>query len=163
MPYKVVIADKVDLIRDIYEKAIEQSEGYTLAASFCKPAQAVAYLMNNSVDIMVMNLIPGSGMNGIEAAQKIKVLKPEVKIIVTAVLPNAEDVTQAQKAAPVGIYKKLTLRKACKYAILQINKWMMKCPERRENRTEKQKIPCLQIYLRYRSTAISFLRSFILK
>ena len=104
MPYKVVIADKVDLIRDIYENAIEQSEGYTLAASFCKPAQAVTYLMNNSVDIVVMNLIPGAGMNGIEAAQKIKVLKPEVKIIVTAVLPNAEDVTQAQKAAPVGIY-----------------------------------------------------------
>ena len=104
MPYKVVIADKVDLIRDIYENAIEQSEGYTLAASFCKPAQAVTYLMNNSVDIVVMNLIPGAGMNGIEAAQKIKALKPEVKIIVTAVLPNAEDVTQAQKAGVEGLW-----------------------------------------------------------
>ena len=93
MPYKVVIADKVDLIRDIYENAIMQSEGYTMAAYFGKPAQAVAYLTDNSADIMVMNLILGAGMNGIEAAQKIKALKPEVKIIVTAVLPNAEDVT----------------------------------------------------------------------
>ena len=104
MPYKVVIADKVDLIRDIYENAIMQSEGYTLAASFGKPAQAVAYLTDNSADIMVMNLIPGAGMNGIEAAQKIKALKPEVKIIVTAVLPNAEDVTQAQKAGIEGLW-----------------------------------------------------------
>ena len=104
MPYKVVIADKVDLIRDIYENAIMQSEGYTLAASFGKPAQAVAYLTDNSADIVVMNLIPGAGMNGIEAAQKIKVLKPEVKIIVTAVLPNAEDVTQALKAGIEGLW-----------------------------------------------------------
>ena len=104
MPYKVVIADKVDLIRDIYENVIEQSEGYTLAASFCKPAQAVAYLMNNSVDIVVMNQIPGAGMNGIEAAQEIKALKPEVKIILTAGLPNAEDVTQAQKAGIEGLW-----------------------------------------------------------
>ena len=74
MPYKVVIADKVDLIRDIYENAIMQSEGYTLAASFGKPAQ------------------------------EIKALKPEVKIIVTAVLPNAEDVTQAQKAGIEGLW-----------------------------------------------------------
>lgn len=43
-------------------------------------------------------------MNGIEAAQKIKALKPEVKIIVTAVLPNAEDVTQAQKAGVEGLW-----------------------------------------------------------
>ena len=104
MPYKVVIADKVDLIRDIYENAIMQSEGYTLAAYFGKPAQVVAYLTDNSADIVVMNLIPGVGMNGIEAAQKIKVLKPEVKIIVTAVLPNAEDVTQAQKAGVEGLW-----------------------------------------------------------
>ena len=104
MPYKVVIADKVDLIRDIYENAIEQSEGYTLAASFDKPAQAVAYLANNSADIVVMNLIPGAGMNGIEAAEKIKSLRPEVKIIITAVLPNAEDAAQTQKAGIEGLW-----------------------------------------------------------
>ena len=104
MPYKVVIAEKVDIMRDIYENAIEQSEGYTLAASFDKPAQAVAYLTDNIADIVVMNLIPGAGMNGIEAAEKIKSLRPEVKIIITAVLPNAEDTAQAQKAGVEGLW-----------------------------------------------------------
>ena len=104
MPYKVVIADKVDLIRDIYENALKQSEGYALAASFGKPAQAVAYLTNNSADIVVVNLVSDAGMNGIEAAEKIKALKPEVRIIVTAVLPKSEDIAQAQKIGVEGLW-----------------------------------------------------------
>ena len=104
MPYKVVIADKVDLIRDIYENAIEQSEGYTMAASFGKPAQAVAYLTNNSADIVVMNLVSDAGINGIEAAERIKALKPEVKVIVTVILSKAEDIAQAQKAGVDGLW-----------------------------------------------------------
>ncbi len=104
MPYKVVIADKVDLIRDIFENALEQSEAYELEASFSKPAQAVAYLAANNADIAVINLVPGAGINGLEAAGKIKELKPEVKIIITASLPNAEDVEQARSIGVEGLW-----------------------------------------------------------
>ena len=92
MSYKVVIAEDFRMIREIFENAVQQAEGFELEASFPTAAQAVKYLEKNDVDLVLMDvLIPGS-MSGLEAAAIIKEKKPGTKIIIVTYEKRAREI-----------------------------------------------------------------------
>lgn len=100
MLYRVVIAEDFRMIRETFESAVERAAGYTLAASFPSAVQAVKYLEKNDAELVLMDvLIPGS-MSGLKAAQKIKDIKPDVKIIVVTSMP---ELSYEKKAREIGI------------------------------------------------------------
>ncbi|MCR5503581.1 MAG: response regulator transcription factor [Lachnospiraceae bacterium] len=106
MPYKVVIAEDFRMIREIFESTVERAEGYTLAASFPTAVQAVKYLEKNDADLVLMDvLIPGS-MSGLDAAEKIKSLKPDVKIIVVTSMPELSYEKKARETGIEGFWQK---------------------------------------------------------
>ena len=99
MPYKVVIAEDFRMIREIFESTVQRAEGYTLAASFPTAVQAVGYIEKNNADLVLMDvLIPGS-MSGLNAAEKIKAIKPDVKIIVVTSMPELSYERKAREIA----------------------------------------------------------------
>ncbi len=106
MSYKVVIAEDFRMIREIFENAVQQAEGFELEASFPTAAQAVKYLEKNHADLVLMDvLIPGS-MSGMEAAALIKEKKPEIRIIIVTSMPELSYERRAQEIGVEGFWQK---------------------------------------------------------
>ncbi|MCR4807272.1 MAG: response regulator transcription factor [Lachnospiraceae bacterium] len=106
MPYKVVIAEDFRMIREIFETAVKQSDDYELAASYPTANQAVRYIEKNDTDLVLMDvLIPGS-MNGLDAAEQIKKVKPAVKIIIVTSMPELSYERRAREIGVEGFWQK---------------------------------------------------------
>lgn len=106
MSYKVVIAEDFRMIREIFESTVERAEGYTLAASFPTAIQALRYVEKNDANLVLMDvLIPGS-MSGLGAAEKIKAIKPDVKIIVVTSMPELSYERKAREIGVEGFWQK---------------------------------------------------------
>ena len=106
MHYKVVIAEDFRMIREIFESTVERAEGYMLAASFPTAVQAVRYVEKHDADLVLMDvLIPGS-MSGLNAAEKIKSLKPDVKIIIVTSMPELSYEKRAKEIGVEGFWQK---------------------------------------------------------
>ena len=106
MQYKVVIAEDIRMIREIFESTVERAEGYMLAASFPTAVQAVRYVEKHDADLVLMDvLIPGS-MSGLNAAEKIKSLKPDVKIIIVTSMPELSYEKRAKEIGVEGFWQK---------------------------------------------------------
>jgi len=106
MSYKVVIAEDFRMIREIFENAVQQAEGFELEASFPTAAQAVKHLEKNDADLVLMDvLIPGS-MNGLDAAAVIKEKKPEIKIIIVTSMPELSYEKRAREIGVEGFWQK---------------------------------------------------------
>lgn len=94
------------MIREIFESTVERAEGYTLAASFPTAIQALRYVEKNDADLVIMDvLIPGS-MSGLGAAEKIKAIKPDVKIIVVTSMPELSYERKAREIGVEGFWQK---------------------------------------------------------
>lgn len=94
------------MIREIFESTVERAEGYTLAASFPTAIQALRYVESNGADLVLMDvLIPGS-MSGLGAAEKIKAIKPYVKIIVVTSMPELSYERKAREIGVEGFWQK---------------------------------------------------------
>ena len=106
MAIRVVIAEDFRMIREIFEAAVEQSEDYTLAASFPTAQQAVKFLEKEDADLVLMDvLIPGS-MNGLDAAAQIKEKKPQLKIIIVTSMPELSYEKRAKEIGVEGFWQK---------------------------------------------------------
>ncbi len=106
MAYRVVIVEDFRMIREIFENAVEQSEDYVLAGSFATAVQAVEYVRNNPVDLILMDvLIPGS-MNGLDAAEEIKGIRPDTKIIIVTSMPELSYESRAKKIGVESFWHK---------------------------------------------------------
>lgn len=106
MQYKVVVAEDFRMIREIFESTVERAEGYMLAASFPTAVQAVRYVEKHDADLVLLDvLIPGS-MSGLNAAEKIKSLKPDVKIIIVTSMPELSYEKRAKEIGVEGFWQK---------------------------------------------------------
>lgn len=98
MAYKVLIVDDQALPRQYFESIVNHSENYTLTASISSARVADAYCARNGVDLILMDIVMSDGMNGLEAARKIKQNYPEIKILAVTSMPDASFLEKARKA-----------------------------------------------------------------
>ena len=106
MSYRVIIAEDFRMIREIFENAVKQEEGFELEASFPTAAQAVKYLEKNNADLVLMDvLIPGS-MSGLDAAAMIKEKKPKTRIIIVTSMPELTYEKRARELGVEGFWQK---------------------------------------------------------
>ncbi len=106
MSYRVIIAEDFRMIREIFENAVKQEEGFELEASFSTAAQAVKYLEKNNADLVLMDvLIPGS-MSGLDAAAIIKEKKPKTRIIIVTSMPELTYEKRARELGVEGFWQK---------------------------------------------------------
>ena len=106
MHYKVVIAEDFRMIREIFESTVERAEGYMLAASFPTAVQAGRYVEKHDADLVLMDVLIQGSMSGLNAAEKIKSLKPDVKIIIVTSMPELSYEKRAKEIGVEGFWQK---------------------------------------------------------
>ncbi|MBP5281949.1 MAG: response regulator transcription factor [Lachnospiraceae bacterium] len=106
MAWKTVIAEDFKMIRQVFESAVQESEGYELVASFPTAQQAMEWCERHEVDLVLMDvLIPGS-INGLDAARHIKKVSPKTKIIIVTSMPELSYERQAREIGVESFWQK---------------------------------------------------------
>lgn len=97
MAYHVVIAEDFKMIRQVFEDAVNQTEEYILEQSFANAEDAVAYILENPVDLVLMDVLFPGGMSGLEAAEVIKQKNAGIRIIIVTSMPELSYIHRAKE------------------------------------------------------------------
>ena len=89
MTYSVLIVDDQTVPRQLFERIVEASENYRVAASIETAKVADVYCARGDVDLVLMDVVMNDGSNGLDAAARIKRSYPRVKVIVVTSMPDA--------------------------------------------------------------------------
>jgi two-component system vancomycin resistance associated response regulator VraR len=100
MAFNVIIVDDCKLIRKIFEDAIEGSQRYTIVGSAASAEEALELCTKRHVDIVLMDVVMGNGMDGITASGELKRLCPDVKILLVT---SMFEVTYIRRAREAGV------------------------------------------------------------
>lgn len=109
MPYKIMIVDDQFVSRELFKLYIGQSDKYEVVHAIDSAMFADTYVLTSDIDLVIMDILMQDGSSGLDAAEKIKELKPEIKIIAVTSMP---EVSWMARAKQIGIdsfwYKELS-------------------------------------------------------
>ncbi len=106
----ILVVDDVESQRDISCKMLDTLGYKTKAVS--SGEEAVEYLKENSVDLILLDMIMDPGINGRETYERIIKIHPKQKAIIVSGFTETADVKDAQKlGAGKYIKKPVTLEK----------------------------------------------------
>lgn len=98
MAVRVLIVDDQAMPRQLFESIINNSENYELAASVDSASVADIYCAKMPIDLILMDVVMSGGINGIEAAERIKKSYPNIKILIVTSMPDSSFIEKARKA-----------------------------------------------------------------
>ena len=98
--YKVMIVDDQSISRHLFEMYVNNSPNYELVFSLSSAAAADVYILRHEIDLILMDILMNDGSNGLEAAEKIKKLRPDIKIIAVTSMP---EYSWMERAKSIGI------------------------------------------------------------
>ena len=102
----VMIVEDQAFQRDIVRRALTESGRYRVVHEIDNADVADLYLMNGDVDLILMDIYPAMGADGLEASERIKRDFPEVKIVITTSMPEAGWVARARAAGVESFWYK---------------------------------------------------------
>lgn len=100
MTYKIMIVDDQFVSRELFKLYIEQSPDYEVLYCIDTAMFADTYALKAQLDLVIMDILMNDGSNGLDAAEKIKKLKPDLKIIAVTSMP---EVSWMERARKIGI------------------------------------------------------------
>lgn len=100
MTYKVMIVDDQFVSRELFTLYIRQSPKYEVVYSIDSAMFADTYVLKSPIDLVIMDILMQDGSNGLDAAEKIKQLRPDIKIIAVTSMP---EVSWMERAKKIGI------------------------------------------------------------
>lgn len=100
MAVRVIVADDFRISRTFFEMLIKDDANYQLLASFSEAKDAAEYCMEHEVDLVILDILMRSGPDGLVAAEQIKRVHPEIKIILAT--STTESVWE-QMARRIGV------------------------------------------------------------
>ena len=100
MTYKIMIVDDQFVSRELFKLYIEQSPEYEVLYCIDTAMFADTYVLKAPLDLVIMDILMNDGSNGLNAAEKIKKLKPDLKIIAVTSMP---EVSWMERARKIGI------------------------------------------------------------
>lgn len=100
MTYKIMIVDDQFVSRELFKLYIEQSPEYEVLYCIDTAMFADTYALKAPLDLVIMDILMNDGSNGLDAAEKIKKLKPNLKIIAVTSMP---EVSWMERARKIGI------------------------------------------------------------
>jgi len=95
---RVVIADDQYVARGFFELYVKMSSEYELAASLATAEQAVNYCRRNPVDLVIMDVMMTSGLDGLTCAEIIKTNNPKTKVILATSTAEYQWIEKAKSA-----------------------------------------------------------------
>ena len=101
---KILIVDDINYQREI-ASCMLQKLGYATHA-VASGEEAVEYIQNNEVDLIVLDMIMDPGIDGLETYRRIKKLRPDQKAIIASGFSEGTRVKKAQKLGAGAYVKK---------------------------------------------------------
>lgn len=100
MTYKLMIVDDQFVSRELFRLILDKSLDYEVVYSVDTAMFADTYVLNGDLDLVIMDILMQDGSNGLDAAEKIKKLRPEIKIVAVTSMP---EVSWMKRAKAIGI------------------------------------------------------------
>lgn len=113
---RVMIVDDQSISRQLFEMYISTSDRYELVYSVDSAAFADTYALSGKVDLILMDILMNDRSNGLTAAEKIKKLCPQVRIIAVTSMPEVSWIKRAKK---IGI-ESFWYKESSKETILEV-------------------------------------------
>lgn len=88
MTYKLMIVDDQFVSRELFRLILDKSPDYEVVYSVDTAMFADTYVLNGDLDLVIMDILMQDGSNGLDAAEKIKKLRPEIKIVAVTSMPE---------------------------------------------------------------------------
>ena len=96
VPAKVLIVDDQNIARSFFENHVRASRHYEVVYSIASAEAAVGYCDSHPVDLVLMDVLMHYGIDGIEAARRIKEKHPRIRIILVTSMPEASWIERAR-------------------------------------------------------------------
>ena len=80
---RVLVAEDHMITRCFFESVVRGAAGYELVGSLSSAQEAVIWCRSHPVDLVILDVLMKTGMDGLKAAALLKREHPEVKIILT--------------------------------------------------------------------------------
>lgn len=97
MTYKIMIVDDQFVSREMFKLYIDQCPDYKVLYCIDTAMFADTYVLKDDLDLIIMDILMEDGSNGLDAAEKIKKLKPDIKIIAVTSMPEISWMDRAKK------------------------------------------------------------------
>lgn len=97
MTYKIMIVDDQFVSREMFKLYIDQCPHYEVVYCIDTAMFADTYVLKDDLDLIIMDILMEDGSNGLDAAEKIKKLKPNIKIIAVTSMPEISWMDMAKK------------------------------------------------------------------
>ena len=120
MTTKVLIAEDHTLVSQGLVAMLAMSGGLELVGVATTGDEAIQKVQDEDVDIVLMDVNLGTGMNGIEATRQIKENSPKTKVLVLTMFTDPGTVAEAVKAGADGYLSKGASRQTVVGAIEDI-------------------------------------------
>lgn len=117
MTLKILIAEDHTLVSQGLEAMLSMADDLELAAVVDNGDAAVATVKEKSVDVVLMDVNLGAGINGIVATKQIKKAAPDTKVLVLTMFTDPGTVAEAVKAGADGYLSKGSSRQSVIQAI----------------------------------------------
>ena len=100
MAYRVLIVDDQKMVRQMFETVLNGTSDYTIAGMAKTAAETVRICLEQEIDLVLMDVVMGYGMDGLDAAKQIKQKRPDVKIMIVTSMPET---TYIDRAKEIGV------------------------------------------------------------
>jgi two-component system, NarL family, response regulator len=117
MTLKILIAEDHTLVSQGLEAMLSMADDLELAGVVDNGDDAVEAVEKKTVDVVLMDVNLGAGINGIEATKQIKKANPETKVLVLTMFTDPGTVAEAVKAGAEGYLSKGSSRESVIQAI----------------------------------------------
>ena len=97
---KVLIVDDQAISRRFFELTIAESNRYEVAFSVASAFAVDIYLLRENIDLVLLDVLMYDGSNGLDAAEKIKQIDPDIKIVVVTSMP---EYSWMERARSIGV------------------------------------------------------------
>jgi DNA-binding NarL/FixJ family response regulator len=117
MSPSVLIAEDHTLVSQGLETMLSLVDGLDLVGAVDTGEAAVQRVRGGGVDVVLMDVNLGKGMNGIEATRQIRETSPDTKVLMLTMYTDPGTVAQAMKAGANGYLSKGSSREVISRAI----------------------------------------------
>jgi len=100
----ILVVDDVEAQREIASQMLTKL-GYSVV-SVSSGEEAVDYMKNHATDLVVLDMIMGPGMDGLDTYKKILEIHPDQKAIITSGYSETQRVKEAQRLGATSYVKK---------------------------------------------------------
>ena len=121
MPISVSIVEDNDKLRGTLARVLNRAEGFQCASQYGSAEDALKDLPQIRPDVVLMDInLPG--MNGVECVRQLKMLLPEVQVMMLTVYEDTENIFNALAAGASGYLLKRTTSKELLEAIHDVRR-----------------------------------------